>query len=317
MHTPLFSSILREMVVPDSEATGELVSLAGKYPWCSGLHVLVAAGYSTRQLLGASEKIALASVYMPDRAKLYRFTTPPQVEPHLAKAAAATAQVAAGARAGQEATADTRPEIAAVEVTPGPQALQVAELTNPPSEPEATDPEVVGLSANEGAKPGDLVDAEIWRAAAQQLGSVAVDSLLTTDSGLAPVHAESTEPEPDAADETPEAPDTFGRWLMKVSMHTEPNTAAPVPTETGIIEKFIQESPQISPVKRAFFSPAEAGKRSLQEDEWLVTETLARIYEQQGDYKRAARAYKNLGLKYPEKSLYFAALQKQAEEKTK
>jgi len=44
---------------------------------------------------------------------------------------------------------------------------------------------------------------------------------------------------------------------------------------------------------------------------------LARIYERQHDYKKAARAYARLGLKYPEKNVYFAALQKQAEEKIK
>ena len=51
------------------------------------------------------------------------------------------------------------------------------------------------------------------------------------------------------------------------------------------------------------------------EDDSFVTETLAKIYEKQGDYKKAARAYKNLSLKYPEKRTYFAALQKKAEEK--
>ena len=38
---------------------------------------------------------------------------------------------------------------------------------------------------------------------------------------------------------------------------------------------------------------------------WM-TETLAKIYEEQKNYDKAIRAYRILSLKYPEKSAYFA-----------
>ena len=37
-----------------------------------------------------------------------------------------------------------------------------------------------------------------------------------------------------------------------------------------------------------------------------MTETLARVYLEQGKYKKAIQAYKILSLKYPEKSSFFA-----------
>jgi tetratricopeptide (TPR) repeat protein len=46
----------------------------------------------------------------------------------------------------------------------------------------------------------------------------------------------------------------------------------------------------------------------------LVTETLARIYEKQGNLQKAIDAYRKLALKYPEKSAYFAALSRSLEE---
>ena len=40
--------------------------------------------------------------------------------------------------------------------------------------------------------------------------------------------------------------------------------------------------------------------------EALMTETLARIYVEQKNYKKAIQSYKILSLKYPEKSGFFA-----------
>ena len=37
-----------------------------------------------------------------------------------------------------------------------------------------------------------------------------------------------------------------------------------------------------------------------------MTETLARVYLEQGKYKKAIQAYRILSLKYPEKSGFFA-----------
>jgi tetratricopeptide (TPR) repeat protein len=47
--------------------------------------------------------------------------------------------------------------------------------------------------------------------------------------------------------------------------------------------------------------------KSLSESDELITETLANIYFQQKKYDKALDAFKKLSLKYPEKSVYFAA----------
>jgi len=72
-----------------------------------------------------------------------------------------------------------------------------------------------------------------------------------------------------------------------------------------LIDKFISENPKISPVKN---SPLKGNlaKAQMIQSESLMTETLARIYVEQKNYKKAIQSYKILSLKYPEKSSFFA-----------
>ena len=72
-----------------------------------------------------------------------------------------------------------------------------------------------------------------------------------------------------------------------------------------LIEKFINEKPKIKSLKN---SPQQ--QNTTQEDSKpsnsLMTETLAKVYLQQKNYKKAIQAYKILILKNPEKSGFFA-----------
>ncbi len=76
----------------------------------------------------------------------------------------------------------------------------------------------------------------------------------------------------------------------------------------NILDKFIKENPSISRPKAEFFNPVNMAKQSVEEDEELVTETLANLYYKQGNHKRAIRAYEKLCLIYPSKMTYFASL---------
>jgi hypothetical protein len=76
----------------------------------------------------------------------------------------------------------------------------------------------------------------------------------------------------------------------------------------SILDKFIRENPSIARPKSEFYSPTNMARLSAEEDEEIISETLAQIYTRQGLYKKAIGMYEKLGLHYPEKIPYFAGL---------
>jgi tetratricopeptide (TPR) repeat protein len=75
--------------------------------------------------------------------------------------------------------------------------------------------------------------------------------------------------------------------------------------KNDLIDKFIEASPKIPPVRKeeeskVFLEP------SSENNSYIMTETLARVYLEQNKYEKAIQAYEILILKYPEKSSFFA-----------
>lgn len=77
--------------------------------------------------------------------------------------------------------------------------------------------------------------------------------------------------------------------------------------EDRIIERFIQEEPQIKPPSGEKLDIENKAKKSAEDSDELVTETLARVYIDQMLYHKASDTYKKLALKFPEKRRYFAS----------
>jgi hypothetical protein len=78
-------------------------------------------------------------------------------------------------------------------------------------------------------------------------------------------------------------------------------------TQSELIDKFILANPRIEPVRDPAKVPTEdISKQFVLKEGGFVTETLARIYINQGYYSKAIDIYEQLSLKFPEKSSYFA-----------
>ncbi len=91
----------------------------------------------------------------------------------------------------------------------------------------------------------------------------------------------------------------------------EPVAAGPPESEmspSDLIDRFIQISPTIERLSPGDERPLrDLSEVSSQDQGSLITETLAKIYLNQGYYTRAINIYERLALQYPEKSSYFAS----------
>ena len=97
----------------------------------------------------------------------------------------------------------------------------------------------------------------------------------------------------------------------------EKTTVAPEPVQETIsqkqlqselIDRFIIANPRIEPRREKSDAPiVDISTPFVEEKGVFVSETLARIYVNQGYYSRAIDIYEKLSLKFPEKSSYFAS----------
>lgn len=90
----------------------------------------------------------------------------------------------------------------------------------------------------------------------------------------------------------------------------------PKSKEDRIIKRFIVEEPHITTPSGDKLDNENKARKSAEDQDELVTETLAHIYIDQMLYHKAINTYRKLMLKFPEKSRYFADQIEQLERKT-
>lgn len=135
--------------------------------------------------------------------------------------------------------------------------------------------------------------------------------------------------QPIVGQETEPSELVFDQWLARLARGKAAKETVPdislssvIPRQTqgkdnlALIADFLASHSKDSTSQRAeFYKPSKAAQRSNQQEFSIISETLATIYEQQGKYELAIKAFDALEVKYPEKSSYFAARKTAAQEK--
>ena len=110
---------------------------------------------------------------------------------------------------------------------------------------------------------------------------------------------------------SPQESHSFSEWLsltratpIKRNTSKQKSRASLKSRKSQLIDNFISKSPKIKP-NQPLSNSNIASDRTVP-PEALMTETLARVYLEQKNYKKAIQAFKILSLKNPEKSGFFA-----------
>ncbi len=297
MNKDRIAELLQEPARVAREDLAGLRELRERYPWFSGAHLLLALGENASGDVLFDETLRTTAAHVPSRQVLQDRTR-----------SAPSVAIAARNEAPITPPAPTPVEEAAEQPAPAlPTREELADRLLHQQIAEAAAASVYDLEAElereEGATaPPPPPPASHPRAPAPI--APAARPLVRSFTGWL---------EDQTAPAIPARPQTAHRPDAAAAPALSPERSATVEKTRNAIDRFLDQGTP-GPKKTSFFSPQQAGKRSLEERLDMVTETLARIHEKQGHWAKAAQAYRRLALKHPEKSGYFAALAKKAEE---
>jgi len=317
-----------------------LRELTERYPWFSGAHLLRAMGEQALGEVLHDEALRTAAAHLPVRTALFdaahaaRTPAPvlrlvpsspaspatvvdavPDPEEHPTPSPTATdrssappeeapldAEIRRSAMASSyELLVEHAPETAVSGApsvpSPGPEAVEL-DAPQDRNQPEALPPERQETEPLEDeAAPKEIPGASKALRRARMPFTSWLDTARTSPDTAPPPNAATVQEDPATAATSAAPPET------------------PVDSAT-LIDRFIRQSTPEARPKTAFFTPQQAGKRSLDDTAGLVTETLAKVYEKQGNLPKAIETYHKLASRYPDKSAYFAALAKAIEDQS-
>ena len=329
MNKDQFIQNLNHPELLDDSSLTELGEVIREFPYCQPAQLLFLKNLQNEENIRFNKQLKLAAVYSNDRKLLYDLL---HLKPGIAK---------------QEPMPDESPEqpesVHAAQTQPAfiePKQPDPEIIELDPGAQQQTEPKPEVQEQNEPEETEKAPQKDTYLRTLEKIIPIVDIDLLVFDF---PSKSENELPGYELEREVPEfdrsrtdgnglVTDPENRELIRDFIHSDPfsrsrhtrepvvhHTPEPPPVskthgrknkltkQDELINRFVAQN------KSHIIRPAETSKtedlslNSLKEDEDLLTETLARIYVQQGYHLKAIQAYEKLSLKYPEKSVFFAS----------
>lgn len=282
----------------DRTAIGEISELINIFPYFQSAYLLLLKGLQNTSDVKFESKLRTSAMYIADREILYYYLQKQDAVPAESKTDDAATPPAHAL--------ERREELAPPVLSPGSKTdnQQTVIETAKNSEDLINEIEKESLQEKETEKgdshtvfitsEGDDKDSEVTILVIDSESGAVEEKITYLDPGFSlPVQDDLLELETNGAAEG-----------SGESQHPEVSKRA---LQAELIDKFIQANPRIEPRKEKSETPiVDISVPFVEENGGFVTETLARIYINQGYYSRAIDIYEKLSLKFPEKSSYFA-----------
>ena len=291
--------MIEEVIPVNRQMLGEIYELVDIFPYCQSARLLLLKGLQYNSDVKFENQLKNSAIHIADREVLYnylRITPAPETENDLVREE--IVQNAEVAYDNQQTVIETAKNseylISEIEKNTGEHKVQEHDdqLQQAPvhsilisNEPESEESAGVMLLMDEEESSSD-------------------EHVFYMDPGFSiPENSGLLELESDENSVILPENDTIGQEQSDIA---DKNHEKQLQSE--LIDRFIIANPRIEPSReKSNVQSEDISKPFIEEEGCFVTETLARIYVNQGYYSKAIDIYEKLSLKFPEKSSYFAS----------
>lgn len=285
MNSEEYISYVKNPALLADVSISELEQILLEFPYFVGARLLLTKKMQQIQHLHLKREIKKTAVAVLDRKQLYRFLYQEKIQTEIQKSFDFSSS---SMEAVSEQVTDSKEETQN-ELTPTPPSEFKTPVSLNTLKPET--------------KELDALERQIIN---QTIEHVLADEILNA----LPAQEEKNSPPSKEANSDLQK---FSDWLQILDHSRFQDSQAPENSDKldqiSIIDSFLEKDIKvISPSgDEKDYSPSNLARLSIVDDDEFVTETLAKIYYDQGNLSKALSAYNQLMLKNPKKKTYFAA----------